>query len=201
MTQYIKPEEFHDLLDTLSNDYDRAYYMMLYEGISPFDALEMKPEDVDFERQTVKYGGKEVSASPELLKEIKAACEQKMAKRHNWLANGLIESKVHDSDKIIKFSADNPGEPPSTYEIAHSKMLAKAASYRSRKTWKPHWNESNIRKSGLVNQLEPYIKEAGGNVDSAAETFKEDFSRIIKRWDYYPTWETKKICKQFLGTD
>lgn len=199
-TSYITAEEFDEFIDEhFVNDFDKAYYYLVYEGIDPEEALELTPSEVDGCMVRTPSGA--YAISDRCVEVLQKAMEQMCYRKYNPQRDDLIEVPVYTSRAIIKF-ARNAGEEdrePSVRE-RHDRILFRFYRLKKVNQIDPRFNERNIHRSGMVARLEEYIRAEGGNVDHAYEKYFDRFSEVARLYGVKP-YRVKNNCIDYLGAE
>lgn len=195
---YISKRELEELLNIFQNAYDKAYFYLIYEGLTAEEALCVEHSGIDGNKITVN--GRTLEFTDECMKYVHEADQQTKYRRYNHLADRLIEEEVCPTDCIIKFQL-NTGKPEATTpDEKHARMKLRFYRTKREANLPRKYGELKIRNSGLVATLLPYIEDSGGDVEKAAEKYYVEFKNAATRWGK-PMWETKKLCMDTMGTN
>ncbi len=110
--QFIKdPEQLYNILDTAlyseKEDYQtidimyRLLCLLIYEGVSEHEALELTKENVDFLNNTISYNGKVLAMSKKLTSVVKQVYDLDVVYK-KIRAGSLAELKLEDSNKLFR---------------------------------------------------------------------------------------------------
>lgn len=216
---YISPSEFGKAIERFQNIYDKAYFMLLREGATAEQILGLRAGDIDVSGRTIMIAHEAVTFSAEAVETAMAAARCSTYRRSMHLKEtGYIEETVEGGDYVIKFCRPFDDSITDLIEEKHKRMAARItkSKFRSLRGIPGNFNESNVRKSGLIDMLLPYIGvtaeyiiETGearevlkgrlrtGEVDALLEKHKSEISRIAKRWGRQRNMVIK-IVREFI---
>lgn len=193
---FISREELNKVLEVFPNEFDKAYYYLLYEGFRPEAAFEVRTSDIQGNRIS-RRNGAAVSVSEECRRCLEAAGRQEVYYRFQNTAEKLTEWPLNPAPFVIRFPDTGTGVRMPGYDEKHSRMKVKLMHLKRDGRIPEKFTEKQVWKSGLAEALRLFIERAGGDVDLAGKQYKTEFDQAAARWGR-PFWESKQICKAYL---
>ena len=161
----ITREELMKDIHKIKNAMDRAIILLIFDGVKGdklSDVLNIKKDDIDFNKKRIHIDNRIYNVSEETIKELREAIdtdiyEMEKSKTGNIRKVELIESEyIFRRSKIVKTKREEAEiSPIITHQTAQKRLLKLISTYIE----KPNMTLNSIYKSGALHKLLEHSKK------------------------------------------
>lgn len=194
--KYVTRNEILDIVNSLNNDIDKAFLLLLFEGVKGKQMIEitsLKKGDVDYENKILKLSNrsKPKKISQELVNALYDASKQKeyLVVIDTSKKKTSFYRELPNTDYIIRSMGLNPNKP-----VKYRTLLARLRTIKT-EIGNPYLTSTSILQSGMIAYAKK-IKEERDLKNLETEHYVE-----ITEWagKAKSNWfETKRVVSKFV---